>query len=110
MLSYPAAVDLSSHTLRYATGLLREHRRVIGSRWRKLSARRQALLVLAHLRCGDTSARLAAGFGVGAQRRRVVYATDTGSETRPRRSVVVKVMVTVERFPVSTPAASNQSR
>ena len=50
MLSYPAAVDLSSRTLRYAADLLREHRRVIGSRWRKLSASRQALLVLAHLR------------------------------------------------------------
>lgn len=65
MLSYPAAVDLSSHTLRYVAGLLREHRRLIGSRWRKLSCSRQALLVLAHLRCGDTYARLATGFGIG---------------------------------------------
>ena len=65
MLSYPAAVDLSSRTLGYAAGLLREHRRVIGSRWRKLPAARPALLVLAHLRCGDTCTRLAAGFGVG---------------------------------------------
>src|SRR5918993_389540 len=86
VLSYPAAVDLSSHTLRYATGLLREHRRVIGSRWRKLSAGRQALLVLAHLRCGDTSARLAAGFRVGAQRKRGGDATDTRAETRARRA------------------------
>ena len=46
MLSYPAAVDLSSRTLHYAAGLLREHRQVIGSRWRKLSPSRQALLVL----------------------------------------------------------------
>ena len=37
MLSYPAAVDLSSRTLRSAADLLRRHRRVIGSRWRKLS-------------------------------------------------------------------------
>jgi hypothetical protein len=29
------------------------------------SGGRQALLALAHLRCGDTYARLAAGFGVG---------------------------------------------
>jgi hypothetical protein len=66
VLSYPAAaVDLSSRSLRYAAGLLRRHRRMIGSRWRKLSCARQALLVLAHLRCGDTYARLAAGFGVG---------------------------------------------
>jgi hypothetical protein len=33
--------------------------------WRKLPARDQALLVLAHLRNGDTYTRLAAGFGVG---------------------------------------------
>src|SRR5215217_3198741 len=38
---------------------------MIGSRWRKLTCTRQALLVLAHLRCGDTYARLAARFGVG---------------------------------------------
>lgn len=37
----------------------------IGTRWRRLTAGRQALLALAHLRCGDTYARLAAGFGVG---------------------------------------------
>lgn len=65
MLSYPAAVDLSTRTLRYAAGLLRAHRRLIGSRWRKLGYGRQALLVLAHLRCGDTYVRLAAGSGVG---------------------------------------------
>ena len=65
MLSYPAAVDLSTRTLQFTAGLLRRHRRLIGSRWRKLSPHRQALLVLAHLRCGDTYTRLAAGFGVG---------------------------------------------
>jgi hypothetical protein len=65
VLSYSAAVDLSSRTLQYAAGLLRQHRQLIGSRWRKLSCSRQALLVLAHLRCGDTYTRLAAGFGVG---------------------------------------------
>jgi hypothetical protein len=65
VLSYRGAVDLSSRTLRHAADLLRGHRRLIGSRWRKLGPSRQALLVLAHLRCGDTYARLAAGFGVG---------------------------------------------
>ncbi|MGW5782142.1 transposase family protein, partial [Streptomyces sp. NPDC003863] len=33
--------------------------------WRRITPGRQALLVLAHLRCGDTYAQLAAGFGVG---------------------------------------------
>jgi hypothetical protein len=34
--------------------------------WRKLSPGRQALLVLAYLRKGETFAELAAGFGIGA--------------------------------------------
>lgn len=33
--------------------------------WRRLTADRQALLALAHLRCGHTYAQLAAGFGIG---------------------------------------------
>lgn len=65
MLVYPSRIDLSSSTLRRLTGLLAAHRRQIGSRWRRLAPGRQALLVLAHLRCGDTYARLAAGFRVG---------------------------------------------
>lgn len=65
MLFYPSAINLSSATLRRVSGIIRSHRRVIGSRWRRLSPGRQALLVLAHLRNGDTYARLAAGFGIG---------------------------------------------
>ncbi|WP_024874090.1 IS5/IS1182 family transposase [Saccharomonospora piscinae] len=65
MLSYPSAINLSSQTLHFLTTRLRRHRVVIGSRWRKLPPQRQALLVLAHLRNGDTYARLGAGFGVG---------------------------------------------
>jgi Helix-turn-helix of DDE superfamily endonuclease len=45
--------------------LLTAHRKAIGCRWRRLSPGRQALLVLAHLRNGDTYSRLAAGFGIG---------------------------------------------
>src|SRR5204863_6267437 len=37
----------------------------IGSPWRKLTSGRQALLVLAYLRKGETFAELAAGFGIG---------------------------------------------
>jgi hypothetical protein len=65
VLVYPAVIDLSSKTLVFVTERLSARRRAVGSRWRKLPAGRQALLVLAHLRCGDTYTRLAAGFGIG---------------------------------------------
>ncbi|MFG3552660.1 transposase family protein [Streptomyces sp. NPDC047725] len=65
MLVYPSGLDVSSSALRFLTQQLRRHRRAIGSRWRRLSAGRQALLTLAHLRIGHTYAQLAAGFGVG---------------------------------------------
>ena len=65
MLVYPSSIDLSSRTLRFLAGQLTARRREIGTRWRRLSAARQALLALAHLRCGDTYAQLAAGFGIG---------------------------------------------
>ena len=65
MLFYPAALPLSAKTLTYAAGVIRRHRQKIGSCWRKLNPGRQALLVLAYLRKGDTFAELAAGFGIG---------------------------------------------
>jgi hypothetical protein len=65
MLFYRAALPLSSRTLNFTAGLIRRHRAAIGSPWRKLNPARQALLVLAYLRKGDTFAELAAGFDVG---------------------------------------------
>jgi hypothetical protein len=65
MLFYRAALPLSRSTLDYLAGVVRRHRKKIGSCWRKLSPGRQALLVLAHLRNGETFAALAAGFGIG---------------------------------------------
>jgi hypothetical protein len=65
MLFYRAALPLSSRTLTFVAGLIRRHRAAIGSPWRKLNPARQALLVLAYLRKGDTFAELAAGFDVG---------------------------------------------
>lgn len=65
MLFYPATISLSTQTLTYTADLIRRYRREIGSRWRRLSAGKQALLVLAHLRNGDTYQRLAAGFRIG---------------------------------------------
>jgi DDE superfamily endonuclease len=65
MLFYPAALPLSRQTLTYVTGVIRRHRAQIGSPWHKLPPARQALLVLAYLRKGETFAELAAGFEVG---------------------------------------------
>ncbi|WP_327669543.1 MULTISPECIES: IS5 family transposase [unclassified Streptomyces] len=65
MLVYPCGLDVSSRSLRFLAARLSEHRRRIGSRWRRLSSGRQALLALAHLRNGTTYAQLAAGFRVG---------------------------------------------
>ena len=65
MLTYAATIPLSTRSLAYLSELLAEHRRQTGSRWRRLNPDEQALLVLAHLRNGDTYTRLAAGFRVG---------------------------------------------
>ncbi len=65
MLFYRATLPLSSQTLAYAAGVIRRHRKQIGSCWRKLAPGQQALLVLAYLRKGETFADLAAGYGIG---------------------------------------------
>jgi DDE superfamily endonuclease/Helix-turn-helix of DDE superfamily endonuclease len=74
MLFYRATLPLSSQTLAYAAGVIRRHRKQIGSRWRELSCGRQTLLVSAYLRKGETFADLAAGFGVGTAWRYVTEA------------------------------------
>lgn len=65
MLVHPSGVDVSSSTLRLVSRQLRRQRRALSFRWRRLSAGRQVLLALAHLRMGHAYAQLAAGFGVG---------------------------------------------
>jgi DDE superfamily endonuclease/Helix-turn-helix of DDE superfamily endonuclease len=65
MLFYRAALPLSSRTLNFVAALIRRHRRSIGSVWRKLPPGRQALLVLAYLKKGETFSDLAEGFEVG---------------------------------------------
>lgn len=65
MLVYPSGLDLSSSHLCFLSAHLRNRRRSLGTRWRRLSTGRQALLALAHLRNGHTYAQLAAGFGIG---------------------------------------------
>jgi len=72
----PAALPLSRQTLDYTAGIIWRHRKRIGSCWRKLNPGRQALLVPAYLRKGDTFAELAAGFGIGTATARR-YVTET---------------------------------
>lgn len=65
VLVYPSAIDLSSTHLRDPAQHLAARCCEIGTRWRRITPGRQALLVLAHLRYGDTYAQLAAGFDIG---------------------------------------------
>ena len=65
MLSYPSGMTVSSRALSMLSDALRAHRNQRRTRWRKLTAGRQALLVVAHLRKGETYADLACGFEIG---------------------------------------------
>ncbi|GGN95928.1 hypothetical protein GCM10011579_096880 [Streptomyces albiflavescens] len=56
MLVYPSAIDLSNAHLRDLARRLSAHQCEIGTRWRRLTSGRQALLALADLRCGDRRA------------------------------------------------------
>jgi len=64
MLFYRASLPLSRQTLTYTTGVIRRHRKTIGSKGRALPPGTQALMVLVYLRKGEAFAELAAGFGV----------------------------------------------
>jgi DDE superfamily endonuclease len=65
VLSYPSAMTVSSRALTTLADALRRHRKERATRWRKLSAGRQALLVVAYLRKGETYSDLACGFRIG---------------------------------------------
>jgi hypothetical protein len=65
VLSYPSAMSVSSRALNLLADTLRCHRNRRATRWRKLSPGRQALLVLAYLRKGETYNDLARGFEIG---------------------------------------------
>jgi hypothetical protein len=58
-------MTVSSRALRLLSDGLRAHRNQRRSRWRKLTAGRQALLMVAYLRKGETYADLACGFEIG---------------------------------------------
>ena len=59
-----SGVVVSCQTLTFVSGLVRAHRREIGSVWRALNPSQQALLVLVYLRKGEPFAQVGAGFGV----------------------------------------------
>jgi hypothetical protein len=63
--SYPAGMTVSSRALTTLADALRHRRTQRGTRWRRLDVGTQALLVVAHLRKGETYTDLASGFGVG---------------------------------------------
>jgi hypothetical protein len=69
MLFYRAALPLSRQTLTFVSGLVRVHRREIGSPWRALNPGRQALLVLVYLRKGEPFTQVGAGFDVSTTTR-----------------------------------------
>jgi hypothetical protein len=58
-------MTVSNQALRLLADALRGHRIQLRTRWRRLTAGRQALLVVAHLRKGETYADLATGFAIG---------------------------------------------
>jgi hypothetical protein len=58
-------MSVSNRALIMLADLLRQRRTQRGTRWRRLDAGRQALLVVAYLRKGETYADLAGGFAVG---------------------------------------------
>lgn len=64
MLTYVASIPLSTRSLTHLSELIRARRAALGGRWRRLPAHEQALMTLAHLRNGDSLARLAVGFAV----------------------------------------------
>ena len=65
MLFYRSSLPLSRSTLEYVTGLVRRHRKNLGSKGRALPPGAQALMTLAYLKKGETFVQLAAGYQVG---------------------------------------------
>jgi hypothetical protein len=66
MLFYPAALPLSTPTLRMLAQVIRTHRAATRSRWRRLSPAEEALMVLVVLKKGEPFAQVGAGFRVSA--------------------------------------------
>lgn len=63
---YQCRLPLSRHTIETVAAAIRDHLKVIGSRWRKLPPGRIAVIVLAHLRHDQRLADLAGGNDISA--------------------------------------------
>jgi hypothetical protein len=63
--SYPSSMQVSNRCLIMLSDAFRQRRSMPRTRWRRLAPGRQALLVLAHLRKGETYRDLAEGFRIG---------------------------------------------
>ena len=64
MCSYPSSMQVSNRCLIMLSDAVRQHHNTLRTRWRRLGPGQQALLVLAHLRKGETYRDLAQGFGI----------------------------------------------
>ena len=64
MPSYPSGMTVSNRSLQLLADALRARRNELRTRWRRLEPGRQALLVVAYLRKGETYADLGCGFAV----------------------------------------------
>lgn len=65
LFSYLSGMAVSNRGLQLLADALRRRRGELRTRWRRLDVGRQALLVVAYLRKGETYADLACGFAVG---------------------------------------------
>jgi hypothetical protein len=63
--SYPSGMTVSNRALIMLADALRHRRAQLRTRWRPVDPGAQALLVVAHLRKGETYTDLAVGFGIG---------------------------------------------
>ncbi|MEW2385800.1 transposase family protein [Micromonospora sp. NPDC047707] len=120
-LVYQARLPLSRHTMAIAGRALRQHRREVRSRWRKLPDLACVLIVLAVLRKGERPADLAAAYGVShhSVRRWVKQVVGVLARRAPRLDRVLAARRADEDpvllldgtcIPVHTPAGRRERR